>query len=127
MKSITQEWVDIAEADYKVALLIRKSRTKRSRELSCFHLQQSAEKYLKARLIEAGILFPKTHDLKGLLDLVVTVEPLWIPLRPALVSVSNHAVESRYPGRGATPAEAKIILGTTTRLRKLVRLSLGLN
>lgn len=43
----------------------------------CFHAQQCVEKYLKARLCEAGIEFPKTHVLAALLDLVAPVEPLW--------------------------------------------------
>jgi HEPN domain-containing protein len=48
--------------------LLRRSRKKHSRDLVCFHLQQCIEKYLKARLNEAGIPFPKTHDLERLLD-----------------------------------------------------------
>jgi HEPN domain-containing protein len=106
--------------------VLRRSRKKHSREIVCFLLQQCVEKYLKGRLIEAGIAFAKTHDLELLLDLVVTVEPLWAVLRPALGKIKYHAVESRYPGRGATPAEANLILGATARIRKLARLSLGL-
>jgi HEPN domain-containing protein len=45
-----------------------------------FHCQQSAEKYLKARLEEAGIHFPKMHDLEVVLTLCMTVEPLWLAL-----------------------------------------------
>ena len=41
-----------------------------------FHAQQCAEKYLKARLCEANVEFPKSHILSALLDLVLTVEPL---------------------------------------------------
>jgi len=40
-----------------------------------FFAQQCVEKYLKARLVEAGIAFPKTHDLEALLDLVLPAEP----------------------------------------------------
>jgi HEPN domain-containing protein len=49
---------------------------------ACFHCQQSAEKYLKARLEEAGIMSPRTHDLKNLLPLLLPVEPLcFLPFR----------------------------------------------
>ena len=64
MKATTREWIDKAEADYAAAVLLRCSRKKHSRDIVCFHLQQCVEKYLKARLEEAGITFPFTHDLK---------------------------------------------------------------
>ncbi len=39
MKAVAREWVDKAEADYAVALLLRRSRKKHSRDIVCFHLQ----------------------------------------------------------------------------------------
>jgi len=78
MHPMTQEWVDKAESDYAVvSLLVRASRTTPLWEPICFHAQQCIEKYLKARLVEANIPFPKTHDLDELLKLVVPVEPAW--------------------------------------------------
>lgn len=62
MKAATREWVDKAEADFAAALLLRRSRRKHSRDIVCFHLQQCVEKYFKARLEEAELWFPKTHD-----------------------------------------------------------------
>jgi HEPN domain-containing protein len=46
-----------------------------------FCCQQSAEKYLKARLEEADIESPKTHDLEKLLNLLLPVEPRWSAMR----------------------------------------------
>jgi HEPN domain-containing protein len=34
---------------------------------ACFHAQQCAEKYLKARLYEANVPFPPVHKLLALL------------------------------------------------------------
>lgn len=126
MKTATQDWVDKAEADYHVAALSRRSRKRGSREIACYLLQQCVEKYLKARLIEAGINFPRTHDIRRLLDLAVTVEPLWITLAPALATITNYAVATRYPGGDVTSAEANALLAATTRIRAIVRQSLGL-
>ena len=42
----------------------------------CFHAQQCAEKYLKARLQDLGIIVPKTHDLTQLLELLLATEPM---------------------------------------------------
>jgi len=126
MKAATREWVDKAEADYAAALLLRRSRKKHSRDIVCFHLQQCVEKYLKARLEEAGIPFPRTHDLERLLDLVVPVVPIWAALRPALATITDYAVEVRYLGRTASPADARSLLRSTTHIRELIRQRLGL-
>jgi HEPN domain-containing protein len=126
MKAASREWADKAEADYAAALVLRRSRKKYSRDIVCFHLQQCVEKYLKARLTEAGIAFTKTHDLERLLDLVLPAEPLWAGLRPAMVRLTDYAVEVRYPGRTVSTAEAKRLLRTATSARDLVRRSLGL-
>lgn len=126
MKPSTREWVDKAEADYAAAMLLRRARKKYSRDIVCFHLQQCVEKYLKARLGEATIAFPRTHDLERLLDLIVPVEPLWATLRPALVAMTDFAVEVRYPGRATSRAEALALVRAATRVRETIRRSLGL-
>src|SRR2546421_9325157 len=105
MKPATREWIDKAEADYAAAQMLRRSRKKYSRDIVCFHLQQCVEKYLKARLEEAGIAFAKTHDLEKLLDLVLAVEPMWASFRAAMISLTDYAVEVRYPGRMVSPPE----------------------
>ena len=98
MKPSTLEWVDKAESDFQLALALSRRRKIVFPDQQCFHCQQSAEKYLKARLEEANILAPKTHDLKRLLALLVPIEPLWSALGRACASLSDFAVEFRYPG-----------------------------
>lgn len=126
MKPSTTEWVDKAEADFAAAMVLRKSRKRFSRDIVCFHLQQCVEKYLKARLVEAGIAFPRIHDLEKLLNLALPVEPLWVTLRTAVVTLTAYAVEVRYPGKSTTSAEAKILVRDTTHIREMVRTALGL-
>ena len=87
MKAATREWIDKAEADFAAALLLRRSRKRGTRDIVCFHFQQCLEKYLKARLGEVGIPFPRTHDLERLLDLILPVEPLWAALRGCALSL----------------------------------------
>jgi len=69
MKPLTREWARKAENDFKVASQILRRRKDVVPDAACFFSQQSAEKYLKARLVEAGIQFPRTHDLLQLLNL----------------------------------------------------------
>ena len=68
MKPLTLEWIDKAERDYET--MERESRVSKNPnpDAVCFHAQQCVEKYLKARLCEAGERVPKIHDLNALLD-----------------------------------------------------------
>ena len=75
MKPMTAEWVEKAEGDFVVAAQIMRRRQHRVLDAACFHCQQTVEKYFKARLCEAGIAFPKTHDLVALLGLLLPVQP----------------------------------------------------
>jgi len=107
MKAATREWIDKAEGDW--ATLTRELRARRAPnyDSACFHAQQCAEKYLKGRLHEEGVAFPKTHDLLAILDLLLPAEPLWTSLRPNLSVLRNYAVAFRYPGESADKVEAR--------------------
>ena len=126
MKPLTREWAAKAEGDFVVASQIMRQRKNRVLDAACFHCQQSAEKYLKARLSEAGIAFPKTHDLVVLLKLVLPQEPLWAPLLTSAQALTDYAVDFRYPGDTATLAETRQALKDCAAIRQEVRLSLGL-
>ncbi|MHB1845094.1 MAG: HEPN domain-containing protein [Deltaproteobacteria bacterium] len=60
-----------------------------------FHAQQVAEKALKAWLSGLGQPYPKTHDLKLLLDLLEAAREDVSPWRPA-VALNAFAVQLRY-------------------------------
>ncbi|HEY1786943.1 MAG TPA: HEPN domain-containing protein, partial [Verrucomicrobiae bacterium] len=92
----------------------------------CFHCQQAVEKYLKARLTEGGQPCPRTHDLPTLLVMLLPMEPLWKSYEMAAKSLTDYAVNFRYPGNSATLAEAKTALKHCRSLRVEVRRSLGL-
>ena len=106
MKPMTAEWVAKAEGDF--AMLERESRARKdpSYDGICFLAQQCAEKYLKARLCEAGVAFGKTHDLVALLEQVLAVEPRWETYRADLAFLTDFAVAYRYPGESANRQRA---------------------
>jgi len=101
MKPMTAEWVVKAEGDF--ATMQRESRVAESPnyEAICFHAQQCAERYLKARLYEADIPFGKVHDLMVLLDHACRVESSWESFREDLAYLSDLAVMLNYPGEAA--------------------------
>lgn len=126
MLPTTSEWVSKAESDYDVVSLLLRSRKRSRYDPICFHAQQCAEKYLKGRLTEAGIPFPKTHDLLVLLNLVLPVEASWAALRPELTTLTDWAVLPRYPGTSAGLAESQAAVLACRRFRDAARRSFGL-
>lgn len=84
MKPLTAEWVAKAEGDF--ATLEREGRARKNPNYDgmCFHAQQCAEKYLKARLSESGVSFGRIRDLVALLELALPAEPSWEALREHL-------------------------------------------
>lgn len=126
MKPITQEWIAKAEGDFAVAQREIRARKNPSYDAACFHSQQCAEKYLKARLQEAGINFGKTHDLTNLLGLVLSVEPTWNTLQQDLIVLTDFAVDYRYPGSLAGKTEAQDAVKRCRRIRRTIRQTFGL-
>ena len=126
MKPITAEWIEKAEEDWVSLLRSYRARKEPSYNVACFHAQQCAEKYLKARLVEAGAVFPKTHDLALLLTLVQPIEPGWGILQPELDTLNKYAIAYRYPGQSATKADAKEAVKDCRTVRQTIRTSFGL-
>ncbi len=120
------EWVAKAKADWATARREFRVRRQANFDAVCFHAQQCVEKYLKARLILAGIHFPKTHDLVALLALAQKVEPLWQPWKDPLARLTYYAVTIRYPGESTERADAADALKFARSLRAEIRHSLGL-
>ena len=126
MKPATLEWVQKAEGDMQTALREFDVRDDTNYDAVCFHAQQCAEKYLKGRLIEEDVPFPKAHALGKLLDLVLPLHPEWADLRQGLNSLTDTAIESRYPGYSTDRPDAEESLAVARRVRDLVRQALFL-
>src|SRR5256885_3466905 len=107
MKRLTREWIAKAEGDYHSCLREARARAHPNYDSACFHAQQCAEKCLKARMQEAGLTIPKTHNLEDLLNRLLPIEPQWIALKQSLVQLTNYAVVFRYPGLSASKADVK--------------------
>ncbi len=125
MKPLTSEWVDKAEGDFHSLGREIRARKNPNPDAACFHAQQCIEKYLKARLSEADVEFPKIHDLSRLLDMALPYEPLWEDMRPDLEMLTDCAVDFRYPGESATREQAREAWKASTRLRERICESLA--
>ena len=126
MKPLTREWVEKAEGDFRTAGRELQAKQFPNYDAVCFHTQQCVEKYLKARLQEADIAFPKVHDLTALLTLLHPVEPSWEDFRLTMATLTDFAVEVRYPGFSANQEIAGEMYKLCAEVRQTVRQSLGL-
>ncbi len=126
MTPITREWVEKAEGDYAVVRRELRVRKDPNYDGVCFHSQQCVEKYLKARLQEAVVAFPKTHDLVELLRLLRPLEPTWWTFWRKMRALTNYAVAVRYPGTFATRVQARRAFERCRELRKVARRALRL-
>jgi HEPN domain-containing protein len=128
MHAETEAWISKAEGDYIGASALAKNRSKKIAHLTSFAAQQSAEKYLKAYLVEHNVAFPKTHDLaKELLPRCLNIDKSFSVLEPHLEFLDPYAVQFRYPGDIVTPAEARDALKAAKSVRSFVRQKLALN
>lgn len=126
MKPMTAEWVAKAEGDF--AMMERECQATENPNYDgiCFHAQQCAEKYLKARLCEAHINFSKIHDLVALLDQLLDIEQAWESFREDLAYLSDFAVNFRYPGEFADAESALDAQRRCRQFRSAARDVLGL-
>ena len=126
MKASTREWVKKAEEDFLAASSLARRRSKPLWNIVCFHAQQAIEKYLKARMEEAGLAIPKTHDLLHLLNLLAKVEPLWPPYQTAFSLLVSYAGQTRYPGSSVCKSDARHAMKVCRQFRLEARRALGL-
>jgi HEPN domain-containing protein len=126
MNPLTEEWVTKAESDRATAERELQVSAEPNLDAVCFHSQQCVEKYFKAILHEARILFPKTHDLSTLLNLILPTKPSWRRYRADLQELTTFAISYRYPGLMANKKVARKALADCKRIRRICRHSLGL-
>ena len=119
--SYVREWVAKAEEDYFSAEALLRRRQHPLPNSVCFHAHQCAEKYLKAALTKHRRTIRKTHDLIRLLEEVVTLDGQFELVRDALRTLNPYAVEFRYPGEGATAAEARRAVRLMRTVRAFIR------
>jgi len=120
MKEVAR-WVEKAEHDCLAAEHAMELAKEGLTDIVCFHCQQCAEKYLKALLLYRGMAFPRTHDLRLLLDLVPTGVSLGLQ-REQVIPLNRYVIEGRYPGdwEPITVEEAQHALEMAQAVRQAV-------
>ena len=89
-----EDWLRYAKSDLELARIEKPEGV--LLENLCFHAQQAAEKTLKAVLIFLEIDFPRTHNIRTLLDLLPESIDVSQEVEES-AALTDYAVESRYP------------------------------
>jgi HEPN domain-containing protein len=116
------EWVQKAENDLVAATHLLKLGQTGPNDMVCFHAQQCIEKYLKALLINLGRDFPRTHNIRVILNLLpANLRPDLTP--EAQQALTDYATTTRYPGDYGVVsyAEAKTVVKLARQVRKFAR------
>jgi len=92
---VAAQWLAYAESDLAVAGGVDRAGV--LTETLCFHVQQAAEKAIKAVLVAGGADPPRTHDLEMLLAAVPEHVQIGFD-RLSVAALTAYAVASRYPG-----------------------------
>jgi HEPN domain-containing protein len=114
IKKIVREWLSKASEDLQFAGLNLEEGRNFFPQI-CFHLQQSAGKFLKAFII--------AHDLQTLLKICESKEPALRQLQPDCDFLSPFYVDARYPLHWPThfsPEETQKAFQAAQRIRSLI-------
>ena len=120
-----RQWVEKAENDLINAEHTLTLKDNCPFDTICFHAQQCAEKYLKALLFHRLIQFPKTHDLRVLIQLAP--EDIRGNLAAGeILKLNRYSVEARYPDdwEPFTREEAECAVAIARQVRAEVRKNL---
>jgi HEPN domain-containing protein len=122
--ALVAEWVRKADLDFST--VVRLAPEDAFRDIVVFHAQQAAEKYLKALLTKRQIEFPKTHEIRRLLELLNASDPEVVEALPDAKWLDPFGVEIRYPSdRPETlPGDEQVALQLAERTRASVAMAL---
>jgi len=93
------EWVQYAQEDYNLAVMIVKTHSPYPVPIRivCYQCQQSVEKILKAYMIAKEGERTKTHDLEKLLEQCIYHSSDFSGFDTACATLSTYVAASRYP------------------------------
>ena len=120
MMPLTKRWLNKAAEDFRVMRREFRNTEEPAYNAICFHAQQCVEKLLKGFLQENQIHFPKTHDIRDLINLALPIRPEWEKLIAPADVLTRYAVDARYPDDEAYREDAEEAVVICEKIRKIV-------
>jgi HEPN domain-containing protein len=90
------EWLDYADADLGSAKIL-KDAFRDHKELSLYHCQQAAEKYLKGFLVSKAVKYPHIHALDNICAKCSEFDTTFDGIIKECAFLTNFATNARYP------------------------------
>ena len=91
------EWLRLAARDIRLAELALGDSPPLVGE-ALYHAQQAAEKALKGYLVNAGVPYPLTHDVRRLVNTCGETDPELMAILLPATGLTQFATRFRYPG-----------------------------
>ena len=120
---LVKEWLDKADEDLKFAG-INLSEGHDFFAQICFHLQQAAEKYLKAFIVAHDLEFEKTHNLIKLLNTCSAKQPDFLSITAECERLNTVYIDTRYPVHwptGYTKEKTLLLQGDARKIGETVK------
>lgn len=95
-QKLTKRWLEKADNDYQFAVESLEKELDYYPQI-CFHFHQSAEKYLKAYIVNFDLDFKKIHDLTELLRICSENNSQLNRLKESVQYLNQFYIETRYP------------------------------
>jgi HEPN domain-containing protein len=122
---LVDEWIAKAEGDWDWTEVDLGLITSRMRAGYVYHRQRCVEKLMKARLLQLGQTFRKTHDLVALSQLLQLSDPAWSRDEDELEDLTESGVMNRYPGFDTSTQELLELKEIAGSLRQALLLRLA--
>jgi HEPN domain-containing protein len=125
VREATLRWLKKSDHDFRTMKVLHAAHDSAMNDAVCFHAQQSIEKLLKALCIEQEISFPKSHDLKKLVNLLISIYPTLEILSDNLKDLTELGLEFRYPDEFASQKDADRAVALCAEIRLHIKDILG--
>jgi HEPN domain-containing protein len=107
LNELVKNWIVKAQHDLLAAQKLS-SDSEIYSDIAIYHCQQSAEKAIKGFLILHNQSFPRTHDLRLLIQLAIVIDPSFQHCQEAAELLTPYATAFRYPSDVMQPTTEEL-------------------
>ncbi len=104
---LVKNWLIKASHDLAVSKKL-KSDDEPFYDVAIYHCQQAGEKAMKGFLVLHDIEFPKTHDIRFLVQLAISINSEFVNFEDSADLLTPYATEFRYPGEVMEPTSEEL-------------------
>jgi HEPN domain-containing protein len=107
LNELVKNWIVKAQHDLLAAQKLSSDSEVYS-DIAIYHCQQSSEKAIKGFLILHDRAFPRTHDLRLLIQLAIVINPSFQYYQEAAELLTPYATAFRYPSDVMQPTTEEL-------------------